>query len=55
VRYSKGDLIIDKYDSKVYTVKYMLGFCVVVNSGAYDFPIDCAAVLLYSSLIKELM
>ena len=54
MRYSKGDLIIDKYTSKVYTVKYMLGFCVVVNSGTFDFPIDCAAVMLYSSLIKEL-
>jgi len=55
VRYSKGDVIIDKCNGRVYTIKYMLGFCVVVNSGTYDFPIDCAAVVLYSSLIKELM
>jgi len=55
MKYSKGDVIIDKYTSQVYTVKYMLGFCVVVNSGTYDFPIDCTAVIPYSSLIKELM
>jgi hypothetical protein len=56
VKYKKGDKIIDLVSGVAYSIKYILGSSVVVESGkGYDMPIRFEWIVLHSSLMEELL